>query len=243
MKTATFNRAIWQAILRGTLAGCLLAGLAVIGPTAAVAGGGTHGGHGVGVGRSTCANRGGLSLLGSSVGGGLGLGLHDNPNLCGNFGGGNFSGGNFGCNGFRGSCCGSGFGGYGGGGWACGGGILDDGRNDIPYFSLHPPVYYSYPIARTYGYSPFAYPPYVITPPVADDTGPAEIINPYVPPADDKAPANKSPGDKTPVKPAPRVKAAGAKTAQTADTFGGSDKSMTIVNPFVTAEVASDASK
>ena len=27
-----------------------------------------------------------------------------------------------------------------------------------PYFSLHPPVYYSYPIPRTYGYSPYAYP-------------------------------------------------------------------------------------
>jgi hypothetical protein len=34
----------------------------------------------------------------------------------------------------------------------------------VPYFSLHPPVYYSYRVARTYGYSPFAYPPGVQTP-------------------------------------------------------------------------------
>jgi hypothetical protein len=29
----------------------------------------------------------------------------------------------------------------------------------VPYFALHPPVYYSRPIARTYGDSPFPYPP------------------------------------------------------------------------------------
>jgi hypothetical protein len=34
----------------------------------------------------------------------------------------------------------------------------------IPYFALHPPVYYSYRVPRTYGYSPFAYPPGVLTP-------------------------------------------------------------------------------
>jgi hypothetical protein len=28
-----------------------------------------------------------------------------------------------------------------------------------PYFAMHPPVYYSYPIPRTYGDSPFPYPP------------------------------------------------------------------------------------
>src|SRR5437870_3480881 len=32
------------------------------------------------------------------------------------------------------------------------------GHEHIPYFALHPPVYYSEPVARTYGYSPFAYP-------------------------------------------------------------------------------------
>ena len=36
--------------------------------------------------------------------------------------------------------------------------------SEMPYFTLHPPVYYSYRVARTFGYSPFAYPPYVMTP-------------------------------------------------------------------------------
>ena len=34
----------------------------------------------------------------------------------------------------------------------------------VPYYALYPPVYYSYRVARTYGYSPFAYPPGVLTP-------------------------------------------------------------------------------
>src|SRR5436305_2234169 len=38
--------------------------------------------------------------------------------------------------------------------------------NNLPYFALHPPVYYSYPVPRTYGYSPFAYGPEVMTPDV-----------------------------------------------------------------------------
>ena len=29
----------------------------------------------------------------------------------------------------------------------------------VPYFALHPPVYYGKRVARTYGHSPFAYPP------------------------------------------------------------------------------------
>lgn len=78
-----------------------------------------------------------------------------------------------------------------------------------PYFALHPPVYYSQPVARTYGYSPFAYPGTVTTPeakpaqakmitnphatPVKGDAGekkvdmnltvrsePKEILNPFV---------------------------------------------------------------
>ena len=34
----------------------------------------------------------------------------------------------------------------------------------VPYFALFPPVYYSYRVPRTYGYSPFAYPPGILTP-------------------------------------------------------------------------------
>ena len=33
-----------------------------------------------------------------------------------------------------------------------------------PYFSIYPPVYYSHPVPRPYGFSPFAYPPGVMTP-------------------------------------------------------------------------------
>jgi hypothetical protein len=47
-----------------------------------------------------------------------------------------------------------------------------------PYFALHPPVYYSLPVPRTYGYSPFAYPPHVLTPEVVV---PLEVENPHVP--------------------------------------------------------------
>ena len=53
-------------------------------------------------------------------------------------------------------------------------------REHIPYFSLHPPVYYSAPVARTYGYSPFAYPPGVMTPEV-ESCPPTVIENPHVP--------------------------------------------------------------
>ncbi|REK15867.1 MAG: hypothetical protein DWQ37_08615 [Planctomycetota bacterium] len=82
----------------------------------------------------------------------------------------------------------------------------------IPYYALFPPVYYSYPVARTYGYSPFAYPPGTITP---EATAPkaAVYINPYVPQpakstAEDKtaaAPARKEPVWEDKVVSAPRV--------------------------------------
>lgn len=52
---------------------------------------------------------------------------------------------------------------------------------NVPYFAAHPPVYYSYPVPRTYGYSPFAYPPHVMTPEIVSEVTPLEIVNPYVP--------------------------------------------------------------
>lgn len=57
------------------------------------------------------------------------------------------------------------------------------GINDpmIPYFSLYPPVYYSYPVARPYGWSPFAYPPGTMTP-EAKPAPTAMYRNPYVQP-------------------------------------------------------------
>lgn len=51
----------------------------------------------------------------------------------------------------------------------------------IPYFAEFPPVYYSYPIPRTYGYSPYAYLPTVMTPPVEFLPEPETVENPYLP--------------------------------------------------------------
>lgn len=50
----------------------------------------------------------------------------------------------------------------------------------VPYYSLFPPVYYSHPVARPYGYSPFAYPPGTITPAVAPQVAAVEYVNPFV---------------------------------------------------------------
>jgi hypothetical protein len=74
-------------------------------------------------------------------------------------------------------------GGGGWGGWGYDIGYLYNSLDyNVPYFAAHPPVYYSYPVPRTYGYSPFAYPPGTMTPEVLmSDEQPVEIINPYVP--------------------------------------------------------------
>jgi hypothetical protein len=90
---------------------------------------------------------------------------------------------------------------YGGGGCGWGGCGYDYGYlynsldYNVPYFSAHPPVYYSYPVPRTYGYSPFAYPPYVMTPEMGEESAPVEITNPYVPSSKQEQPQN--PSDKT----------------------------------------------
>src|SRR5437868_9588893 len=63
--------------------------------------------------------------------------------------------------------------GCGGYGWGCDSGygwMYNSLRYEVPHFAAFPPVYYSYPVARTYGYSPFAYPPYVMTPAIAEET-------------------------------------------------------------------------
>ena len=59
--------------------------------------------------------------------------------------------------------------GFGPGGYGLG--YFNYGYNQprIPYYALYPPVYYSYPVARPYGFSPFAYPPGVMTPDAAPD--------------------------------------------------------------------------
>jgi hypothetical protein len=74
---------------------------------------------------------------------------------------------------------GSGYGGFGyGQGFAPW--LYQSGHIPVPpYFALHPPVYYSQPVPRTYGYSPFAYRSNVRTPEVIDATPAAVITNPY----------------------------------------------------------------
>lgn len=53
---------------------------------------------------------------------------------------------------------------------------------NVPYYAAFPPVYYSAPVPRTYGYSPFAYPPGTATPEIEVPTVAAKVImNPYVP--------------------------------------------------------------
>jgi hypothetical protein len=72
----------------------------------------------------------------------------------------------------------AGYGGsYGFGAWDVGQ-LYEVLADNVPYYSAFPPVYYSYPVPRTYGYSPFAYPPGVMTPDV-EMCQPQEIINPY----------------------------------------------------------------
>ncbi len=72
----------------------------------------------------------------------------------------------------------------------------------VPYFAAHPPVYYSMPVPRTYGYSPFAYTPDTRTPDVAGcSVQPLEIINPYVQPTEgDPASAVTPSKESAPVK-------------------------------------------
>ena len=61
-----------------------------------------------------------------------------------------------------------------------------------PYFSIHPPVYYSYPVARPYGYSPYAYPGTVKTPERKPVEGIA-IINPFFNENEETKAAEKKP--------------------------------------------------
>jgi hypothetical protein len=82
-----------------------------------------------------------------------------------------------------------------GGGWGWGydlGYLYNSLDYNVPYFAAHPPVYYSYPVPRTYGYSPFAYPPTVMTPDVVmSEAHPVQIINPYVPSSKQDAAASQ----------------------------------------------------
>ncbi len=78
------------------------------------------------------------------------------------------------------------FGQYGGYGWPYDpyygsyGCLYSYSNRSVPYFSVFPPVYYSYPVARTFGYSPYAYPPGVLTP-GSTSPQPATVQNTYAP--------------------------------------------------------------
>ncbi len=66
-------------------------------------------------------------------------------------------------------------------GWPYLGSALSPNSLDyIPYFAAHPPVYYSAPVPRSYGYSPYAYPPGTRTPEI-QVVQPQVMINPFVP--------------------------------------------------------------
>ncbi|MGC4002447.1 MAG: hypothetical protein QM811_04615 [Pirellulales bacterium] len=103
-----------------------------------------------------------------------------------------------------------GFGGFGyGGNYA-----YATSRADLPpFYAMYPPVYYSQPVARTYGYSPFAYPPGTMTPEIVQEI-PQTIVNPHV--KESSAPkVNNTTADRTVMAPTP-------------------DRVQTTLNPFVT---------
>lgn len=67
---------------------------------------------------------------------------------------------------------------YGNWGWGWGTPYSFYIQDRIPYYAMNPPVYYQWPpVKRPYGYSPFAYPPGVMTP---EPVRPKVVTNPYV---------------------------------------------------------------
>jgi hypothetical protein len=121
-------------------------------------------------------------------GGGHGRGGHGGGGH--GFGGGRGFGGGFG-----GGVIGFGGGDFGYGGWDVAE-LYRELYNNLPYFALHPPVYYSEPVPRTYGYSPFAYPPGTMTPEIVGEAQPVTINNPYAP-ATTPAKAEVKPSDRS----------------------------------------------
>jgi hypothetical protein len=111
-----------------------------------------------------------------------------------------------------------GCGGYGGYGL---GYLYNSLQYNVPYFAAFPPVYYSYPVPRTYGYSPFAYPPGVMTPDVIETFEPEIIENPHVPTSTEAAPKLKPEAKKDSTVAAPPA-----------------SEPLVIVNPYVTEPVA-----
>jgi hypothetical protein len=101
--------------------------------------------------------------------------------------------------------CAGGYGGYGWGAWDIGR-LYSVLAQNVPYYAAFPPVYYSVPVPRTYGYSPFAYPPGVMTPEVVESAEPLAVENPYFSGASEVStasePAAQAPADRTTMAPA-----------------------------------------
>lgn len=70
------------------------------------------------------------------------------------------------------------------GGWGLYSNYSGYTREYIPYFAQNPPVYYSYPVPRPYGWSPYAYPPGTMTPEMQFEAAPTPVTiqNPYFKP-------------------------------------------------------------
>jgi hypothetical protein len=115
-------------------------------------------------------------------------------------------------------CAGGYGGGYGFGAWDIGRlyGVLAD---NVPYYAAFPPVYYSVPVPRTYGYSPFAYPPGVMTPEVVEAAEPLSIANPYF----QESSATAAEGDAAPAD----------QTTQAPPAEQGAPKPLLVINPYV----------
>jgi hypothetical protein len=68
-------------------------------------------------------------------------------------------------------------------------------QQSVPYFALHPPVYYSCPVPRPYGFSPFALPPGWEPAESRVLPNPEPIANPYFKPSlDDAKPESENVG-------------------------------------------------
>lgn len=113
--------------------------------------------------------------------------------------------------------------------WMGGGYNLYIGET-LPYYSMFPPVYYSQPVARTYGYSPYAYPPGTMTPEVVVEQ-PMTITNPHASP---KAAPQKDTQHNA--KPAEKVKAVSHETGMEMP-----DRVQVIVNPFANPQKSNSA--
>lgn len=108
----------------------------------------------------------------------------------------------------------------------------------VPYFAARPPVYYSAPVPRTYGYSPFAYTPDTRTPDIVPaSSGPVEIINPYVPSSSGSSAQPTRPAQKPEASPLSRPVSSRAEHEDEVELPSGlrvrSVGPQTIINPHV----------